>query len=79
MSIRFTSYFEMLCNVFHAPICISTLFEKLVVVTHLYHACAILFMGFRTLIDLVLILFEIARTFGTCGIKRRVKARSPKD
>ena len=55
VSVRFASNFEMLCYVFDAPIRVSTPIRDLVVVTHVYHACPILFMGFHTWVDLVIL------------------------
>ena len=45
VSVSFASKFDMICDVLDAPIHVSTPVGELVIVTHIYHACRILFMG----------------------------------
>lgn len=45
---RFTSDFEILCDILDNLICISTLVRASVEVNHVYIACPIMFMGFHT-------------------------------
>lgn len=44
----------MIFDSLDAPINVSAPVEELVTVTHLYHACPILFMGFQTWTNLVI-------------------------
>ena len=44
--------FEMLYDILNDPIHVSTPFVESVIVTHVYRACPILFMGYHTLADL---------------------------
>ena len=44
--------FEMLYDILNDPIRVSTRFDESVIVTHVYRACPVLFMGYHTLADL---------------------------
>ena len=48
VSVRFASDFEMLCDTLDDHIRVSTPVGELVIVTHVYRACPIFFMGFHT-------------------------------
>ncbi|WMV42843.1 hypothetical protein MTR67_036228 [Solanum verrucosum] len=53
--VHFASEFNMNCDILNAPTHVSTLVGESVVVTHIYCACPILFMGFQTWVDLVIL------------------------
>lgn len=55
VSLRFTLEFYVICDVFDASIHVSTTVEELFIVTYFYHAYPILFMGFKTWADLVIL------------------------
>ena len=55
MFVRFDSNFEMLCDILEDPIRVTTLDGELIIVTHFYYAFPILFMGFQTLVDFVIL------------------------
>ncbi|WMV40989.1 hypothetical protein MTR67_034374 [Solanum verrucosum] len=55
VSMRFASRFDMICDILDAPIHVSTLVGESGIVTHVYHACPILFMGLKTWADLVIL------------------------
>ncbi|WMV49430.1 hypothetical protein MTR67_042815 [Solanum verrucosum] len=55
VSILFASEFAMICDILDAPIHASTPVGKSVIVTHVYRACPILFMGLQTWADLVIL------------------------
>ncbi|WMV49908.1 hypothetical protein MTR67_043293 [Solanum verrucosum] len=48
VSVQFALGFNVACNILDAPIHVSTLVGELVIVTHVYHPCPILFIGFQT-------------------------------
>lgn len=45
----------MVCNMLDSPVYVSTLIEDYHVVTQLYCACSVMFMGFQTWVDLVIL------------------------
>ncbi|WMV59720.1 hypothetical protein MTR67_053105 [Solanum verrucosum] len=55
VSVSFSSDFDMICDILDTPIRVSTPVEESAIVTHAYHACPILFMGFQTWDDLVIL------------------------
>ncbi|WMV09491.1 hypothetical protein MTR67_002876 [Solanum verrucosum] len=50
--VQFAFGFDMICYVLNAPIHVSTPVGESVIVTHVYRACPILFIGFQTWADL---------------------------
>ena len=44
VSVRFSLDFDMICDILYAPIRVSIPVGELVIVTHVYRACPILFM-----------------------------------
>lgn len=48
VSVQFSLEFDVLCDVLYAPINVSTRVREFIIVTHVYHACVVLFMGFPT-------------------------------
>ncbi|WMV45799.1 hypothetical protein MTR67_039184 [Solanum verrucosum] len=55
VSVRFAFEFDMIYDILDAPIRVSTPVGESVVVTHVCHACLILFMCFQTCTDLVIL------------------------
>lgn len=48
VSVRFYSEFDMIYDVLDAHIHVCTLVGESVIVSNVYHACPIMFMGFQT-------------------------------
>lgn len=55
MFVRFASEFEMLCDVLDSPIHVSAPVGESFIVTYVYLAWPILFMGFQTWVDWVIV------------------------
>ncbi|WMV07891.1 hypothetical protein MTR67_001276 [Solanum verrucosum] len=55
VSVQFASKFDMICDILDAPIHVSTPVGESVIIAHVYLACPILFMGFLTWDDLVIL------------------------
>lgn len=46
--VRFAATFAMICDILNSLINVRTPVGKSIIVTHIYHACPILFMGYHT-------------------------------
>lgn len=45
----------LICDVLDSPIYMSTLIRDSIIIIHIYHVCSILFMGFQTQVDLIIL------------------------
>lgn len=63
VAVRFVSNFEIVCDILDDPICVSTPVGESVIVTHVYHSFPILFMGFHTLFNLVILYMDYFEIF----------------
>lgn len=55
VSVQFASKFDMICDILDAPIHLFTLVGEPVIVTHVYRSCSVMFMGFQTWANLVIL------------------------
>ncbi|WMV14141.1 hypothetical protein MTR67_007526 [Solanum verrucosum] len=55
VSIQFALRFDAVCDVLNAPMHVSTPVGESIIATHVYNVCPILFMGFQTWDDLIIL------------------------